>query len=69
MVTMLFRSKFCKADNPYMLRSYLVQQRLSPAAVDLLCNLLVLNPAKRLNAYEAFQVNSPLVSIGFRVRA
>ena len=45
-----------KKEHPNILRRHLELQKLTPAAVDLLCKLLVLNPDHRLSAIEAYQV-------------
>ena len=47
-----------KQGHKNILRQHLESHKLSKCAVDLLCNLLVLDPAKRLTAIEAFGVST-----------
>ena len=54
---------YVKPGRPSKLREHLQQARLDPEAVNLLCNLLHLDPRKRLLTREAFGVlpSSPLL--------
>lgn len=45
-----------KQGHTNVLRKHLTAQQVSAAGIDLLCKLLVLDPAKRLSALDAFKV-------------
>ena len=54
---MLCSINYVKPGRPSKLREHLQQARLDPEAVNLLCNLLHLDPRKRLLTREAFGVS------------